>query len=86
MKRAAHVNLRIERIVLDGWSFNRSQMRAFERGLHRELNALLEARGVPARGYAEAALSAPMGPGAQDPAGLAREVARGIYGCLNPEL
>jgi hypothetical protein len=86
MKRGANVDLHIERIVVEGWSFNRAQMRTFERGLQRELSALLGARGVPARGYAQAAVSAPIGAGAHDAASLAREVARGIYDCLNLEL
>jgi hypothetical protein len=86
MRRQPNVNLRIERLVLHGYSFTKAEMVRFERSMTRELTALVRERGMPARGYAEASVSAPMSAASADPVRLGREVARSICDCLDPEL
>jgi hypothetical protein len=90
----SNVNLRIEHMVLEGVSFNRAEMVRLQSSMERELTELVRAHGLPQRGRAEASMTAgvrglaPGRPGAaaQSPAHVGRELARSIYGCLDPAL
>jgi len=90
---AAHINVRIEHMVLECAPLSRAQAAQLQNSVERELTSLLRTRGLPARGRAEESLAAPArgissgrpsGEASQTPAQLGREIARSIYECLNP--